>query len=308
MGEGELARFRVGPAPGQRRGRGAVVRGRGRGAWKRGRCREAGGRRRSRSASPRVTPPGRAAGRRPGRRLASIVFPAPGGPDIRRLCAPAAASSRARRGRACPRTSARSTSGGSGFSAGGPRPGGTSGSVSRPARWAIAAPRCGTARTMTSAGGGRLGGVLRRDEELGAAVPPRRFGDREDAGHRPDGAVEGELADEGDAGEGLRGNVAVCREDREGAREVERRPGLREVRRREVDDDAPPGERVPDVPEGRADPLPALLHGGVGKADDREVRQARADRGLDDDRLTFESDHGGGVGAGDRHLGLRQAR
>ncbi len=50
-------------------------------------------------------------GRRPGRRRASMVLPAPGGPIIRRLCAPAAAISRARRAPACPLTSARSSIG-----------------------------------------------------------------------------------------------------------------------------------------------------------------------------------------------------
>ena len=47
-------------------------------------------------------------GRRSGSRLASIVFPAPGGPIRSRLWHPAAAISRARRATACPRTSARS--------------------------------------------------------------------------------------------------------------------------------------------------------------------------------------------------------
>ena len=55
------------------------------------------------SASARVS-----AGRIPGKRRASIVFPVPGGPISRRLCEPAAAISSARRARSCPRTSARS--------------------------------------------------------------------------------------------------------------------------------------------------------------------------------------------------------
>ena len=48
------------------------------------------------------------AGRIPGSRRASIVFPVPGGPISSRLCAPAAAISSARRARSWPRTSARS--------------------------------------------------------------------------------------------------------------------------------------------------------------------------------------------------------
>ena len=47
-------------------------------------------------------------GRRPGRRRASIVLPEPGGPDINRLCPPAAAITSARLARGWPRTSPRS--------------------------------------------------------------------------------------------------------------------------------------------------------------------------------------------------------
>ena len=49
-------------------------------------------------------------GSSPGRRLASIVLPAPGGPTSSRLWPPAAATSSARRPSACPCTSARSGS------------------------------------------------------------------------------------------------------------------------------------------------------------------------------------------------------
>ena len=49
-------------------------------------------------------------GRIPPSLLASMVLPAPGGPDSSRLCPPAAATSSARRGSDCPRTSARSPS------------------------------------------------------------------------------------------------------------------------------------------------------------------------------------------------------
>src|SRR5581483_1850264 len=51
------------------------------------------------------------AGRMVASRRASMVLPAPGEPTIRTLCPPAAATSSARRACACPRTSAKSTSG-----------------------------------------------------------------------------------------------------------------------------------------------------------------------------------------------------
>src|SRR5439155_856630 len=65
-------------------------------------------------------------GRMPGRRLASIVFPEPGGPTKRMLLPPAAATSSARRAMICPRTSARS--------GGAARTGPPGGSASGPAR------------------------------------------------------------------------------------------------------------------------------------------------------------------------------
>ena len=48
-------------------------------------------------------------GRIDGSARASNVLPLPGGPDIKRLCAPAAATSMARFACSCPRTSAKST-------------------------------------------------------------------------------------------------------------------------------------------------------------------------------------------------------
>lgn len=51
-------------------------------------------------------------GSRPGRRAASMLLPAPGGPTIKRLWPPAAATSRARRAPGWPRTSDRHGAGG----------------------------------------------------------------------------------------------------------------------------------------------------------------------------------------------------
>ena len=50
------------------------------------------------------------AGKMVGSRRASMVLPEPGGPTIRTLCPPAAATSSALRAAPCPRTSAKSTS------------------------------------------------------------------------------------------------------------------------------------------------------------------------------------------------------
>ena len=60
------------------------------------------------SASPPAPSTGSSVGNRPGSRVASIVFPDPGGPTNSRWCPPAAATSRARLANRWPWTSARS--------------------------------------------------------------------------------------------------------------------------------------------------------------------------------------------------------
>ena len=96
-------------------------------------------------------------GRMVGRRRASIVFPAPGGPIMSRAWPPAAAISSARRATSCPITSARSLSAARPVAAAGGagvRPGSPSRSAAtRPARVADAPMRS----AETSAASGTLG-------------------------------------------------------------------------------------------------------------------------------------------------------
>jgi hypothetical protein len=94
-------------------------------------------------------------GRRPGRRSASIVLPAPGGPARNRWCPPAAATSTARRPTACPTTSPRSATGAGSATA--PRT--CAGSTVRPERCATScssAPTASTSMPATSAASSAL--------------------------------------------------------------------------------------------------------------------------------------------------------
>ena len=85
-------------------------------------------------------------GSRPGSRAASIDLPAPGGPIIRRLCAPAAAISRARLALSWPLMSARS----SGVSGAGASFASGAGSTLEPLKWLISAISEGAARISIS--------------------------------------------------------------------------------------------------------------------------------------------------------------
>ena len=84
-------------------------------------------------------------GRMPGRRRASIVLPAPGGPTNSRWCPPAAASSSARRASGWPRTSAMSGDAGGGWPATGSR---WSGHGSSPRKASTSSASVSTARTL----------------------------------------------------------------------------------------------------------------------------------------------------------------
>ena len=72
-------------------------------------------------------------------------------------------------------------------------------------------------------------------------------------------------------------------------REVERRAGLAQVGRREVDRDPPRRVDEAGVAERAADPLPGLLEGRVGEADDGEAGQSRRDVDLDPDEPPIEA-------------------
>ena len=249
----------------------------------------------SRSTSPatewiRVTSSASAessAGRIPGSRRASIVFPVPGGPPKRTLCPPAAASSSARRARSCPRTSARSGAAGAGVAVG----------RERRLRLQLELPakirdclgempnrhRCDTRERGLPRG-------IRRAEETLDAEPARSLGDREHAADPAQPAVERELADRRRALERASRQLLRRGEQRERDGQIEAGALLAQLGRREVHGDSPLREVQLRGCDPRADALPRLLARPVGEADDREARKPVANVRLDVDPPRLETD------------------
>ena len=148
-------------------------------------------RRRSGSASPRA--PRRVERRQDAREPPrEHRLPVPGGPASRRLCAPAAAISSARRARSCPRTSARSGCAGAGRAPVRRR---------RVRRRLPLAAQVGDGLGQVAERHGVDAGELGLRRRLGGAEearepgPARALRGREHPADRPDAAVEGELAE-----------------------------------------------------------------------------------------------------------------
>ena len=204
-------------------------------------------------------------GRMPGRRRASIVLPVPGGPASRRLCAPAAASSSARRARSWPRTSARS--GVAGEAGRSPRQRGD-----RARRGGTRRRRRGGAPGPLDSGEGCLGRRLRCTQDPLEPRFLRPLGGHQHAADRPDAAVQRELAD-GGMRRALRRHLTRRREHGQRDRESKPDPSFRSaagarltvIRCRGHSSAAEP--RPPD-------PVLRLLTGTVGQADDGEAGNA----------------------------------
>ena len=230
-------------------------------------------------------------GRRPGMVRASSVLPEPGGPISSIAWPPARAISSARRATAWPLTSARSTTGSSSDPARtSPRPASSppvmpalgSGDGDRRRDLAARTTSAASATVETGIGsipgasaclGGRVG---RHDDPVDAAAASaiaigRIPGTWRTSPPRPSSPIRPIRP----------GPARTCsdpEQDAERDREVERRAGLSDLGRGEVDRD--PARRVvePGVAQRAAHALPRLGQRGVGQADDREPRQARARR------------------------------
>ena len=223
----------------------------------------------------------------PGRRRASMVLPAPGGPDMRTLWAPATATSRARFTCSWPMMSAKSASAAGDL----PR------SAVRSAGGAAAPPpaaSCATASASVRAGYTSRPSTSAASAAFAAGrmqpahpAPPQALGEGQRAGHGPQRAVQAELADRGQrpAAVAAVGGLAGGHQKGQGDGQVERGALLAQVGRRQVDGDAPRRELVGGVDDRRAHALAALLDGGVGQADDAEGRGRGDDVGLDLDGL-----------------------
>ena len=238
------------------------------------------------SASSRVS-----GGRIAGRRRASIVLPVPGGPASRRLCAPAAAISSARRARSWPRTSARS------------------GRRRRDAAWIRDGRRRRDLVVAAEVGDG-LGEVAdaararsrrarppartrRRRATRASPARARSLGDGERPGDRPDAPVEARARRRTRAPRAApAGSARDAASTASAIGEVEARPLLAQRGRREVDRDrAFSGHSSERRDDAAPDAVLRLLARAVGEPDDRERRLlARAQMGLDLDAARLEAD------------------
>ena len=268
----------------------------------------------ARSGGRRTSPPGRGmpaaectrvasrawassrSGRRPGRRWASIVLPAPGGPTIRRWWPPAAATSSAARARGWPRTSARSGAALAGGSTGGSGATGHgasafSASTSRvrsgahSTRW-----RPTSSASKTEAGGTTTSAASRASTRDSAPGTWRRR------------AVEAELTDEGPLPHGLGRELLAGHQHADGDGQVEGRADLAHRRGGEVDRGAGVGPLEAAREQGGPHTVAGLAARRVGEAHDGEAGKAPGDVDLDGDRDAVDPDEGGGRDGGEHGL------
>ena len=218
-------------------------------------------------------------GRIPGRRRASIVLPAPGGPTISRLWPPAAAISSARRASAWPRTSARS----------GARParGARRGRRRRPAR---APPRRGADRAARRASAPPITSSPSTSAASGAFAAGRAAA--EPAARAPSAIASaprtGLISPQSDSSpqtaqlsSASRQHLPARREHRHGDRQVEARARLAHARRREVDGHPLLRELEPGVRSAARTRSRDSRTARSGRPDDRERRQPPAHVHLD---------------------------
>ena len=218
----------------------------------------------SSSPAPRRTPSG---GRMPGSRWASIVFPEPGAPTNSRLWPPAAAISSARRGTSCPRTSARSSVVGAAAARRARRRRGRG--CRRVAQLAAQQRhQRGEIRRrlhVDAADDRGLACVVGRDDQPAHAAPARPGGDRQHAAHRPQGAVERQLADQQRAVQRRRIDRAGRGQHAGRDRDVERGAVLAQIGGREVDRGPARRQLEAAVVERAPDAQPPFADARVGR-------------------------------------------
>ncbi len=135
----------------------------------------------------------------------------------------------------------------------------------------------------------RLRRVGRRQHQTDVPAPARALGDREHACDRAHAGIQAQFAD-GGHGRAAARQLAGGLQDRQCHRQVVDGTDLAQAGRSEVDRDAPRRELEAGVDDGRPHTLPALLHGRIRQADDRERRRAGHDVGLDDDPVPIQPD------------------
>ena len=145
----------------------------------------------------------------------------------------------------------------------------------------------------------RLAGIGARQKNAGESLTPCRGRDGQHAPRGLDGAVERDLANDDDVGDGAALDDALGGQDAKRNGQVERRSGLSHVGRCQVDGDAMWGEFEPRVANRAAHAVAAFAHARVGEADHRESRQPERDVDFDVDRTGVDTEHGGRTKGGE---------
>ena len=184
----------------------------------------------------------RSGGRMEGRRLASMVLPEPGGPIIRRLWPPAAATSRARLATCWPRTSSKSAvkcwqRASRALAVDAQRLGEDGAEVGGVEQLADFEQRVDR-KDVDAFDDGGLGGVGGGDDEVRDAGGAGGDGDGQHPWTARSAAVEAEFADEEEVETSLMAQAAVRAEEADGDGQVEAGAFLLEVGGCEVDGDA----------------------------------------------------------------------
>src|ERR1700683_4919068 len=170
----------------------------------------------------------------PAKRFASMVLPEPGGPIIKTLWPPAAATSSARLAVVCPRTSRKSGRHSSGESkAGGDE--GVGWNLSGWLRYATTSERCRMPNTRTPSVTAASAALSAGTHQGGRPLTARADRDRQHAAHRPQRTIERELAHQHMfVGFAHRSHGA---ENAQGHRKIEARAFLAHIGGSEVDSD-----------------------------------------------------------------------
>lgn len=136
----------------------------------------------------------------------------------------------------------------------------------------------------------RFAGVGARDEDAADAVTPRLRRDRQHTPHRPDRAVERELAEHDRVAQVTHWDEPGGREHAEGDGQVETRTDFADIGRREVDRDTSLRKREAGVADGALDTVATLTHAGIGQPHQRDRRQpAIRDVDLDADGVGVDA-------------------
>lgn len=157
------------------------------------------------------------------------------------------------------------------------RPGDGTRSGCSPRKPPMSSPRWRTGRTARSSTTSASAAQWSGDDDAAHAVGTREHRSGEDAAYGAHGAVEAELSQDEEVGEGGFGDHGFGDEDREGDRQIEAAARLAEIGGREVDRHLLERQVVADGLERALDPRRAFFHRRCGEADDAVLQQAALD-------------------------------